>query len=169
MNSHPRVRNPLISPQLNNPGTYTQIPGVDTAPQVWKPQPRWVIADWLGLMEPARGESCPSGQRRGPAAPGEDKFPSPGQKLFYISTTNSNNLAGVENGDPPGRYCPARCGNPSHTGWLLIGWGSWSQRVAAGPSGQGRGYAAHGEDKVPSPDQKSFRISATPTNREPRR
>ena len=30
-------------------------------------------------MQPARGESCPSGQRRGPAAPGEDKFLYPGQ------------------------------------------------------------------------------------------
>ena len=25
---------------------------------------------------------------------------------------------------------PARCGNPNHTGWLLIGLGSWSQRTA---------------------------------------
>ena len=49
----------------------------------------WVIADWLGLMEPARGESCLSGQRRGPAAPGEDKFPSPGQKSFHISTNST--------------------------------------------------------------------------------
>ena len=38
-------------------------------------------------MEPARGESFPSGQRRGPAAPREDSFPFPGQKSFHISTT----------------------------------------------------------------------------------
>ena len=47
---------------------------------VWKPQPHWLIADWLGLMGSARGESgesCPSGQRRGPAAPGKDNFASP--------------------------------------------------------------------------------------------
>ena len=35
-----------------------------------------------------------------------------------------------ENGDPPGRYRLARCGNLNHTGWLLIGWGSWSQCAA---------------------------------------
>ena len=49
-----------------------------------------MIADWLGLMEPARDENRPSGQRRGPAAPGEDKFPSPGQKS-YCYLYNSNN------------------------------------------------------------------------------
>ena len=37
---------------------------------------------------------------------------------------------GDGNGDLPGRYRPARCGNSNPTGWLLIGWGSWSQRTA---------------------------------------
>ena len=50
-------------------------------------QPNWVIADWLRLMEPARGESCLSGQRRGPAAPGGDRVLSPDYKSFHISTT----------------------------------------------------------------------------------
>ena len=76
-------------------------------------------------MESARGESCPSGQRRGPVPPGEDKFPSPDQKS--IQTTHK---PGDENGDPPVRYRPARCGHPNPIGWLLIGWGSWSQRAA---------------------------------------
>ena len=150
---------------------------------------------------------------------------------------------GDDNDDLPGRYRPARCGNPNPTGWLLIGWGSWSQRAArvsrrdnvevpthpgrigsyplirnpsmslqltlttwgrkrgspgsipprtvwethlhwlvadwlrlmepAGgegcPSGRGPGRAAHGEVKVPSPDQKSFHISTISTNRGPRR
>ena len=61
----------------NNPGTKKEIARVDTAPQGVEPQPQGVIADWLGLMEPALGESCPSGQRRGPATPGEDKVSSP--------------------------------------------------------------------------------------------
>ena len=43
---------------------------------VRKPQPHWMIADWLGLMKPACGESWPSRQRRGPAAAGEYKVPS---------------------------------------------------------------------------------------------
>ena len=41
-------------------------------------------------MEPARGESCTSGQRQRPAAPGEDQFLSPDQKILpYLY--NSNN------------------------------------------------------------------------------
>ena len=43
-------------------------------------------------MEPARGEICPSGQRRDPAAPGGDRDLSPDKKSFHISITNSNNL-----------------------------------------------------------------------------
>ena len=97
--------------------------------KVWKPEPIWLVADWLRLIEPVPDESCLSGQRRGPAAPGEDMVLFLDQKSFHISTTNFNHL-GFENGNPPGRYCPARCGNPNHTGWLLIGWGSWSQRAA---------------------------------------
>ena len=50
-------------------------------------------------MEPARGESFPSGQRRGPAAPGEDRVLSPDEKSFRISTTRSHNL-GTKTGIP---------------------------------------------------------------------
>ncbi|CAM9543190.1 unnamed protein product, partial [Laminaria digitata] len=56
---------------------------------VLKPQPYWLIYDWLGLMEPARIESCPSGQRRGSAAPGDDKVPSPGQESFHTSPVST--------------------------------------------------------------------------------
>ena len=118
----------------NNPGTKT-IHRVDTAPQDVE-TPTRVIADWLGLMEPARGESCPSGQRRGPAAPGEDKFPSPVQKPLHIYTTPTTRERKRRSpgsipprrmwkpqptADPLGRYRPAGCGNPNPTGWLLIG------------------------------------------------
>ena len=34
---------------------------------------------------------------------------------------------GDENVDPPGRYGPARCGNPNSTGRSFLGWGVWSQ------------------------------------------
>ena len=61
-------------------GRKRRSPGSIPSRSVWKPQPHWVITDWLGLMEPARGESCPSGQRQGPAAPGEDNFTSPGHQ-----------------------------------------------------------------------------------------
>ena len=104
-------------------GRKQRSPGTIPPRKVWKPQPHWVIADWPGLMEPACGESCPSGQRRGPVPPGDDEFPSPDQKS--IQTTHKPR---DENGDPPVRYRPARCGNPNPNGWLLIGSGSWRQR-----------------------------------------
>ena len=69
-------------------GRKRKSPGSIPPRRVWKPQPHWVIADWLELiMEPARGESFPSGQRRGPAAPGEHRVSSPDQKSFHTSTT----------------------------------------------------------------------------------
>ena len=51
---------------------------------------------------------------------------------------------GDENGGPPGRYRPARCGN-TNPGFVEP--------------------APPGEDKVISPDQKSVHTSTTPTNR----
>ena len=59
---------------------------------VWKPQPNRLVADGLRLMEPVRGKSCLSGQRRGLAAPGDDRVLSPNQKSFHTSTTNANNV-----------------------------------------------------------------------------
>ena len=40
----------------------------------------------MGLVEAARSESCPLGQRRGPATPGEDKFLS--EILLYLFKYN---------------------------------------------------------------------------------
>ena len=77
-------------------------------------------------MEPARGKSCPSAQRRDPATSEEDSSSSPDHISFHISTTEQ---LLDQNGDLPGRYNPARCGNPSPNGWLLIGLGSSSQRA----------------------------------------
>ena len=54
----------------NNSGTKTEIARVDTAQRGVETPPHYLIADWLRLTEPARGDSCPSGLRRGPAAPG---------------------------------------------------------------------------------------------------
>ena len=72
---------------LNNAGPKTNIPRVNTAPHGVNTPSYWLIADWLGLMEPARGASCPLGQRRGRAAHGEVEIPFPDQKSFHISTT----------------------------------------------------------------------------------
>ena len=61
----------------DNLRTKAVIPRIQTAPhrgrkrrphgsmpprKVWKTQFNWLVADWLRLMEPARGESCSTGQ-----------------------------------------------------------------------------------------------------------
>ena len=90
--SHPRIRNPSISLQLTPTswGRKRGSPGSILPRTVWKPQPHWLVPDWLGLMEPAGGESCPSGQGRGCAAHEEVKVPSPDQIFFHISTIPTN-------------------------------------------------------------------------------
>ena len=129
--------------------------------RVWKPQPHWVIADWLGLMEPARGERCPSGQRRGPAAPGEDKFPFPGQKSVHISTTSTTRGRKRRS---PGPIPPRRVWKP-RPNWVIADWLGLMgpERGESCPSGQSRGPAAPGEDKFKFPVKKSVHISTPPT------
>ena len=90
--------------------------------------------------------------------------PHPGRmrchpRIITISISLRLQQIGNENRDPLGRYCPARCGNPNATGWLLIGRRSWSQRAA----GIAPRAATPGEDRVPSPSQKCFHIPTTPT------
>ena len=135
--------------------------------KVWKPQPNWLDANWLRLIEPAPGESCLSGQRRGPAAPREDRVLSPGQNSFHIQLTPTT--WGRKRGSP-GSILPCTVSKPQPH-WLVADW--LGPMVPAGgegyPSGQDRGCAAHEEVKVSSPDQKSFHISTIPANREPRR
>ena len=115
-------------------------------------------------MEPARVESCPSGQRRGPAAPGEDRVLSPDQKSFHISTTQQ---PGGENGRSPGSIPPRTVWKPQpHL--LVADWlGLMEPTGSEGcPPGQGRGRAAHGEVKIPSSDQKYFHISTISKRRD---
>ena len=75
-----------ISTTRSTPGQKGRSPGSIPPNRVWKPQPHWVMDDWIGPMGLARGERCPPGQRRGPDAPGEDNFPSPDQTFFGIFT-----------------------------------------------------------------------------------
>ena len=133
--------------------------------KVWNPKPNCLLASWLRLMEPARGESTPSGQRRGPAAPEDNRLPSPGQKSFHISTTPTSR---ARKRGP--RSIPPRTVWKPQPNWLVADWlGLMEPAGGEGcPSIQGRGCAADGNVKVPSPDQKSFHTSTVPTNREPR-
>ena len=132
---------------------------------VWKPQPNRLVADGLRLMEPVRGKSCLSGQRRGLAAPGDDRVLSPNQKSFHTSTTNANNV-GSKMGIPGSILLRTVWKPPPH--WLVAdGLGIMEPAgVECCLSCQGRGCAAHGEVKVQSADQNSFLISTTSTNRE---
>ena len=120
--SHPWIRNRSISPQLT-PTTWGRKRGSHGSilPRtVWKPQPNWLVADWLGLVEPADGESCLSGQGRGCAAHGEVNAPSPDQKSFHNSTIPTHR---GQDGDLTGRYRLTQCGN-SNSGYAIVDWGS---------------------------------------------
>ena len=44
------------------------------------------IADWLGFIELAHGETCPTGQRQGRAAFRKHGFPSRDQASFHTPT-----------------------------------------------------------------------------------
>ena len=61
--------------------------------------------------------------------------PNPGRIISHPRIRNPSIFLqlqppGDENGDLPGRYRPARYGNPNPTRWLLNGGGSWNQRAA---------------------------------------
>ena len=115
--------------------------------RVSSPQPHWVIADWLGLMEPARGDKCPSGQRRDSAASGQDKFPSTAQKSFHIPTTPTREENAFRSKEP-------RRVRNSQPHWVIVDWLGLMEpaRGESCPSGQRRGPATPGEDGFPSPD-----------------
>ena len=105
---YPRIINPSISLQLT-PTTWGRLresPGSILPRTVWKPQPHWLVADWLGLMEPAGGEGCLSCQGRGCATHGEIEVPSPDQNP---SISLQFQQTGNQDGDPTGRYRPTQC------------------------------------------------------------
>ena len=152
-----------ISTTPTTRGGKRRPPGSIPPRRVWKPQPHWVIADWLELiMEPARGESFPSGQRRGPATPGDDNIPSPGQKSFHISSIPTSRGRKHRS---PGSILPCRVWKP-HPHWVIVDWLGLMEpaRCESCPSGQRRGPASPGEERVSSPDQKYFHISTTNSN-----
>ena len=80
---HTRSTNPSIPLQLRRTGDQNGDPLGRYRP--------WLIADWLGIVEPA--------------PLGEDKAPSLEHESFYTFTTNQGRKRWS-----PGRYRPARCG-----------------------------------------------------------
>ena len=78
-------------------------------------------------MDPARGQSCPSGQRRHPAALSEDHVLSPDENSFHTPATPTTR--GRKQWSP--RSIPPRAAKkPQLHIRMLIGWSSWSQRAA---------------------------------------
>ena len=126
------------------------------------PNPHFLVVDWIGLMKPARDESCPSEHLGGSAAPGDDIVSSSDEKSFQTSTTSTTQ---EKRGDTPGQYRSAWCGNPNpHC--LVANWMGLMEpaRGENCPLRQRQGNAAPGEDKFPSPDEKSFQISTAFNN-----
>ena len=131
--------------------------------RVWKPQPHWLVADWLRLMEPARGESCPSGQRRGPATLGMDGVSSSDYESFHISTnptTQGRKRRSLGSMSPPKVWKPKP--NQLVADWLRL---MEPARGESWLSGQSGGPAAPGKDRILSPDQKSLHIATTNSNK----
>ena len=79
--SHHQMRNPSILVNSNILGAETEIPRVDSASHVVE-TPIPLVGHCV--VEPARGKSCLSGQRRGPAAPGEDAVSFPDKKIIHV-------------------------------------------------------------------------------------
>ena len=78
---HPLVGNPAISLQLQPRDETEHPPGRYRPAECGNPNPTGSLPIGWGSydMEPARGENFPSGQRRGPAAPGREELPSTGR------------------------------------------------------------------------------------------
>ena len=102
---------------------------------VWNPQPHWLIADWLRIVEAP--------------PPGEDKTPPPDQKSFHtpIPPTNRERTRWFTGSIPP------RTVWKPQPHWQIADWLGFVEP------------AASREDRIPSTDNKFFRTSATPTNR----
>ena len=136
---------------------------VDVAPHDVESPPPSTDCDCCLVGTHEACESCPSGQRRGPAAPGGDKVPSPGHKFFHTYTTQTNR----------GRKRRSLWFIPPRTVWrppphpLITDWLGLKEPVRCEilPWGQRGSLATPGEDRVSSPDQEDFHTYANPTNR----
>ena len=147
---------PYITP--THRGRKWQSPGVDTAPYGVETPSHRLTADRLGLtahIEPARGESRPSGQGQGPAENGEDNIPSPDPKHFDACTTPAPR---GQNKLSPGSIPPRTVWEPHPNRRIADRLGLMKPvRGKSCPSGQRRGTAAPGDDKLPSSDQRPFK------------
>ena len=121
--SHLRIRNPLISLRLQQPGDGNDdLLGRYGPARCRNPNPvGWLLIGW-GSWSLRAARVAPLANVEVPPHPGRvGSYPR--IRNPYISLQLTPTTRG-QNGDRPDRYCPARCGNLNHTGCLLIGWGS---------------------------------------------
>lgn len=142
---------------FNNLGRKRISPGSIPTRKVRKTQPYLLIYSWLGLMEPARGESRPWRQHRDPAAPG-------GGKLLSLGQTKSIHLQlqhpGTKTNTP--RVDAAAQGVELQSHWMSFYMGGAHDGASARrklPVGQHRGSTAPGDDNAPYLGQKSLHTS----------
>ena len=138
-------------------------PGSIPPRKVLKPQPHGPISDFLGLLEPACGESYLTKQFRGATEPGDYNVTYPDRNSFHTYTTPTT-LG--RNEIFPGSTPPRKVCNPQllPTGLYLAG----AHGTSGGdncPPRQRQGPDAPGDDKVLSPDHKSFHTCTTSTTR----
>ena len=122
------VKNPSISLQLQQPGAVQK-----TLLGRYRPT-GWVNPSPTGRLLISWGSWSQRGARVAPRANAAVP-PQPGRIHSHPQVRNPSmslqaQLTGDVNANPPGRYVPARCENPSSTGRLLIGSGSSSHRAA---------------------------------------
>ena len=108
-------------------GRTEKSPGAIPPHRVGKPQSHWPDADCLGFLESGRARVAPRVSAAVLSLP--ERIRSHPQ-VRNPSISLQLQQPGDVNADHPGRYRPAGGGHPNPTGWLLIGWGSWSQRAA---------------------------------------
>ena len=122
-------------------------------PAFSEPQSHWPRAPPPPVLGQSGGEARAAGvaPRRNPTISPHTGSIGPHPRFSNPSIHLQHRQRGDENGDPPGRNRPARCGNPNTAGRSLIGWGS---KIKPAPPG---------DDRFPSPDQKSLHTSKTLT------
>ena len=112
---HPRIRNPSISLQLCQPGDETEIPRVATDLHGVDTPTSLADSSLAGTHGASALRELPLGQRRGLAAPEENKVTSPDLKPFQIFTNPTTRRRKRRS---RGSIPPAWCGNPNPNCWL---------------------------------------------------
>ena len=125
-----------------------RFPGSIPPRRVWKPHPHWLVAvSWslnAGRVVHLTNVEVPSNPERTRSHP----------RIRKSSISLGPQQSWSRDGDCPGLNRPAGYGKPNPAYWLLSH--IEIPRKEGCPTGQLRSPAAPGEDRVSSPDKKSF-------------